>query len=120
MRTVPLLQKHFQIFSGVPLNMALGIAAFIRFMQPDKNSANKHGGKYREIHYPIQDDKAGLLAEKWLGGEIANCLQDSRIFGADLSVFPGLEASVNEFLQVLEEDSPLEAIRSILAKKTVA
>ncbi|MEO8172336.1 MAG: altronate oxidoreductase, partial [Sediminibacterium sp.] len=74
--------------------------------------------------YRIQDDKAALLFDKWERNAVEQVvpatLQDKNIFGADLTSFPGFEEAVSRNLELLLQSGAKNALRSILAKKSVA
>ena len=119
MRTVPLVDKHYAHFHNTPELMALGFAAFLLFMRSEKKTDNRFYGKINGTEYPINDDKAQNLFDKWQQGEIEKCLGDTAIFGIDLSLFPGFADAVNHYLRLLQQDGVVNTVRSILAKKTV-
>ena len=99
--------------------MALGFAAFLLFMRSEKKTDNRFYGKINGTEYPINDDKAQNLFDKWQQGEIEKCLADTAIFGIDLSLFPGFADAVNHYLGLLQQDGVVNTVRSILTKKTV-
>ena len=120
MRTVPLVEKHYEQNTTAPELMALGFAAFLLFMRSEKKADSQFYGSCNSKEYRIQDDKASLVYDKWQSGEIENSLQDTNIFGADLSRFPGFAEAVNRWLELLERSGAVNTLRSILAKKSVA
>lgn len=124
MRTVPLVEKNFEDGKEVPELMALGFAAFLLFMRSKMEMDKQYYGENNGSAYRIQDDKATLLNELWQTnqpGEIVNlALQNTNIFGTDLTRFPGFAEAVNHNLELLLQSGAKNALRSILAKKTVA
>ncbi|NCI51622.1 tagaturonate reductase [Sediminibacterium roseum] len=123
MRVVPLVEKQYAAGKATPELMALGFAAFLRFM----DSQEKDGGYYgtaNGVAYRIQDDLAALLHNHWqnaANGTIAEkTLCDERVFGADLSQYPGFAAEVSRMLEMLQQHGAANTLRSIFAKKTVA
>jgi tagaturonate reductase len=124
MRTVPLVEKHYAINNETPNLMALGFAAFLLFMRSTIGADNLFYGENNGATYRIQDDKANLLHDQWMANGIntiaANTLQDRTIFGIDLNQYPGFTEAVNRNLELLVQDGAVNAVRSILAKKSVA
>jgi tagaturonate reductase len=124
MRTVPLIEKHYAGTSDAPDLMALGFAAFLLFMRSTTGADNNFYGENNGAAYRIQDDKAVLLQNHWKENSFdtitENTLQDRNIFGTDLTQYPGFAEAVNRNLQLLLQDGAVNAVRSILAKKSVA
>lgn len=124
MRVVPLVQKHFAVKQEVPVCMATGFACFLLFMRSDQQEKNQFYGKHQGKTYPIQDDKASLMHQQWQSGDlrlvVQNSLQNTDIFGQDLSVYPAFADAVWEILQLLITEGPEKTVSSILAKKVLA
>ncbi|HVW59329.1 MAG TPA: tagaturonate reductase [Puia sp.] len=91
MRNVPVLLQHYKEQDSPPRLFALGFAAYLLFMR---------GGDY-----PVNDDKAGLLAERWqqsTPAEVVNkVLSDVSLWDTDLTKLPGFAAAVDEDLNRL-------------------
>ena len=119
MRTVPLVQKHFEKYTEAPQLMALGFAAFLLFMRSEKKEDNRFYGKCNGLEYRIQDDKAALLYNKWAAGQINSAIMDRTIFGADLTQFPHFEEAVSKWLKLLAEFGAKYTLRSIFERKSV-
>ena len=102
MRTVPLIVKHYALTSVVPNAMALGVAAYILFMQTKQIKDNLFFGELNGADYSIQDDKAILLNEKWaleFPDRLVNAiLKDTAILGADIGKYPNFGQSVSKYL----------------------
>jgi len=124
MRTVPLVKEHYNETNEVPELMALGFAAFLLFMRSKMGADNHYYGESNGSTYRIQDDKASLLYHKWNSNKMdtltKNVLQDTTIFGTDLTHFPGFAEAVDRYLALLMQSGAKNALRSILAKKSVA
>ncbi|MES2374158.1 MAG: tagaturonate reductase [Bacteroidota bacterium] len=124
MRTVPLVEKNFEDGNEVPELMALGFAAFLLFMRSKMEMDKQYFGESNGSAYRIQDDKASLLYELWQTNQPAGVvnlgLQNTNIFGTDLTRFPGFAEAVNNNLELLLQSGAKNTLRSILAKKTVA
>lgn len=124
MRVVPLIEKHFAVHTAVPECMSLGLAAYLLVMRTNKRSDNKYYARVNENEFLLQDDKADLLYTHWQTHNLetiaGSCLQDKALFGADLTVFPGFEEAVTRSLFLIYSSGAGNAVRSILAKKSVA
>ena len=124
MRTVPLLEKHYALTHEVPELMALGFSAYILFMKSVKKTDNTFYGEYNGVNYRIQDDKAELLYTIWQSGSIDSVvvliLSDVRIFGSDLTRYPGFSDTVNLYLTYLMQNGAVKTLQSLAAKKSVA
>jgi tagaturonate reductase len=124
MRTVPLVEKHYSQNEDVPQLMALGFAAFLLFMRSKPGADHKFYGESNGTAYAIQDDKAVLVHNEWqkqVSGTVAeNSLKNKEIFGTDLTKYPGFAEEVNRQLTLLIQSGAMNALRSILAKKSVA
>ncbi len=119
MRVAPLIEKHYTRNHEAPELMALGFAAYLLFMRSEKRTDGYYG-KCNGADYRITDDKASLLYSKWQSDQVINSLHDTAIFGADLSQYPGFAEAVNRYLILLTRSGAANALRSILAKKSVA
>lgn len=123
MRVAPLVQRYYAQFGEAPPLMALGFAAFLRFMK-SKREGDHYAGFVNERSYTLQDDKASLLSEKWSAsgdtGIVADALGDPSVFGSDLLQYPGFAEEVNQSMEMLKQSGAANTLRSILAKKTVA
>ena len=116
MRNVPILLKHYENSTEPPALFALGFAAFIRFMKSEKRGSD-YIGAIDGKEYLIQDDKASYLSELWQnhGDHITTAvLKDQSIWGTDLTVLPGFEASVSHHLQVISSQGIRAALQSVL------
>ena len=121
MRTVPLLEKHYALTHEVPELMALGFSAYILFMKSVKKTDNTFYGEYNGVNYRIQDDKAEILYTIWQSGSIDSVvvliLSDVRIFGSDLTRYPGFSDTVNLYLTSLTQNGTVKTLQSVAAKK---
>jgi tagaturonate reductase len=121
MRTIPLVKKHFTLHQYVPSLMALGVAAFILFMRVQKQTGTHYFGEVNGETYPIQDDKAILLYEKWNKEQTATLvteiLKDTSIFEEDISECPGFAETVNGYLSLLMEQGASACLHAVITKK---
>jgi len=124
MRIVPVLLQYYQRFNTVPQYMALGFAAYILFMKAVKEKDGNYFGERNGVSYPIKDDKAAQLYEKWrkaAPGSIARTvLQDSHLWGQDLCALPGFADAVQERLDDIIERGMTAVLKSPAPQKITA
>ncbi|OAQ39040.1 altronate oxidoreductase, partial [Pedobacter psychrophilus] len=119
MRVVPILQNYFKLYHNVPDFIALGFAAYIRFMKPFNTKNNKYFGKINNQEYLINDSKAACLSKLWSNKpkEIVNAiLSDDTLWGADLTTLPSFEEAVNNYLKLMENQV---SIKQLMIKESV-
>lgn len=118
MRNVPALLKYYDTRKSVPAHMALGFAAHILFMRCEKNNEGKYAGKLNDSTYIINDDQAGVYAERWkrlpAADVVHETLADLSLWGYDLSALPGFEKAVLENLQLIIDNGALAAINKTI------
>lgn len=117
MRVVPVLLNYVEQFQAVPDLMALGFAAYIRFMKPFSNNGDKYYGFANGVKYLINDTKAEYVANLWNkneAGVVEAILSDTLLWGVELSALPGFSKAVNNYLQAM--DSP-QQIKEIIKKE---
>ncbi|SJZ36863.1 tagaturonate reductase [Sediminibacterium ginsengisoli] len=118
MRNVPLLKKYYAQSGSVPERMAIGFAAYLRFMRSRLTDNNCYTGSHKGTDYQIQDDKAGILHQAWsttgnIQEYVAAVLNDETLWGCRLSELPGFEAAVTACFSQLEEND----VTSVITKK---
>lgn len=106
MRCIPILLSHYKRTTKVPRCIALGMAAYILFMNSHRGEDGKYTGTILDVPYPINDDKASLLNEHWQKGNAAlvihSVLSDEGLWGTNLSKLPEFEKNVFGALQLLK------------------
>ncbi len=124
MRVVPVLLQHYRQQDAVPENMATGFAAYIYFMKAVKEEDGKYYGNFNDNYYHINDAKAAYFYEKWQSTAAAqmavSVLQDTSLWGADLSALPGFSAAVQEKLNDIIETGMAAVIDPLHSKKSIA
>jgi tagaturonate reductase len=118
MRVLPVLLSYFEIFKTVPELMAIGFAAYIRFIKPSRNVNGKYYGEINGQEYLINDAMAEHLSNLWT--EHANdivkaVLSDAVLWGDDLSVLPGFSKAVGNYLKSMDDS---QAIKEIINTET--
>ena len=124
MRNVPVLVKYYQEHESAPQCIALGFAAYILFMKPAKQEGKSVYGQVNNVTYQIQDDQAAYVAGLWQthngNGIVAAVLQDTHLWGIDLSQFAGFSVAVNEHLQSLVSMGGRRALTIFQQNKVLA
>jgi tagaturonate reductase len=105
MRVIPLLLNYYKLKNKVPACIALGFAAFIRFMHVKAEDEGQYTGTINGEEYKVTDSQAAYFAKAWENGDsnvvIENILKNKDLWDADLSTLPGFTAAVIEqFSQV--------------------
>jgi tagaturonate reductase len=102
MRVTPLLLNHYKLKDTAPEFMALGFAAFIRFMKVKANNNGQYTGTINGEEYTVTDSQAKFFAKVWESSDndiiIKSILENKILWDADLSILPGfLDAVVKQF-----------------------
>lgn len=120
MRVVPLLLNHYKKNTQVPVYMALGFAAYVAFMQVQKEQNGKFFGEHNGADYPVNDDQADYFyvhknsssPEIW----IHTVLSNTELWGTDLTLLPGFEAAVQQNYNVIIAEGVLAATQHLSAE----
>jgi len=98
--------------------MSFGFAAYLLFMRCKKSETGKYSGILENKVYVINDDYAGLYADRWEKMDVETLvhetLKDSSFWGHDLSVLPGFEKSVTDHLKLLMQSGMRPALERII------
>jgi len=98
MRVVPLIVNHYKQTDEVPACMALGFAAFIRFMKVEQLADGSFHGSINGSGYIVTDSQAKYFCEVWKLNNVnevaATILSDKDLWGTDLAILPGFKAAV--------------------------
>lgn len=119
MRVLPLLLNHYKQSNHVPELMALGFAAFIRFMKVNKNDA-KFTGELNGEAYTVTDSQADIFYKAWTNADaqqaVKNVLTDKALWDTDLTQLPGFAGAVTRNLELIEAQGALEVLENTEAK----
>jgi tagaturonate reductase len=119
-RVIPLLLNHYKSHSIVPEHLALGFAAFIRFMKCSRNDEGKYTGNSQGVDYIITDSQADIFCEAWQKDDLHDVaytlLSNSILWDADLCQLPGFKEAVLKHLQQVVA----VGTKQILAKEVAA
>lgn len=102
MRVIPLLLHHYKHNDQAPQLMALGFAAYIRFMKVEKQADGNFTGSVSGCNYTITDSHAEYFSIAWAGGHplkaTAEILSNRELWDVDLTLLPGFQEAVSESL----------------------
>jgi tagaturonate reductase len=100
-RVLPVLKEYYERYQTVPENVAIGFAAYLFFVRPATHEHGEYFSEYKGIKYPLQDENAGKLIEKWKFStdySIPEILKSTEIWGEDLTLLPGFADAVQHYL----------------------
>jgi tagaturonate reductase len=106
MRVVPILLNHYKRFQTVPANMALGFAAFLRFLKVEQQNDGSFKGNINGKDYNVTDSQAAYFCDIWkladIGTVVKTVLENRDLWEADLSELPGFSEAVTAKLNEIE------------------
>jgi len=116
MRNVALLEKWYKKNLVPPQHIALGFAAYIKFM----DTAEQDGAYVQEINgqkIVLQDEFAPILFNYWKNGNtvVHDVLRDDSLWGSDLTHYPEFEATVKHYLEEINTVGVLKTIENLKA-----
>lgn len=119
MRNVPNVLNHYAKNNTPPKLMALGFAAYIRFMQSDVNEQGQYTGQANGKTFIINDDKARLLHMHYRREEkramVYEILSDEMLWGMDMTkLFEFADFVSKYFYGITEAGNVKNYINSIL------
>ena len=121
MRVVPVLLQHYQQSDKVPARIALGFAAYLRFMQVGKEKGGKYFGEANGATYPINDDLAhyfyGIKNSIPADIQVYTILNNTELWGTDLTLLPGFLSAVEQFYMAIASEGALKAIDGLSPAK---
>jgi len=102
MRVLPLLLNYYKLKNAVPNYMALGFAAFIRFMKVKPNDGVAYAGSLNNKTYTVTDSNVAIFSKAWDAEDthvvVENILSNKELWDTDLSILPGFKYAVTENL----------------------
>ena len=103
--------------------MALGFAAFLLFMKATRNASGELYGEANKKSYPIKDDNAATIADKWnqssLETFVHDILADENLWECDLSIMPGFAETLLTMIISLQREGALAVLEEICHRRTV-
>jgi len=120
MRNMPLIRKYYSQKNEVPPLITLGMAAYIVFMNTTKEGAD-YVAKVNGKTYPVQDEFAGILYQYWQNPETAidNILGDSRLWDKNLNDYPGFNAAIKNYVELLQNTGAKETLSNLHSERTI-
>jgi len=120
MRNMPLIRRYYALKNEVPQLTALGIAAYILFMNVEKNGEN-YTANFNGNSFPIQDEFAEVLYEYWKTPEevVDLTLGDRRLWDKNLNNYPGFNAAVKNYIELLKNKGAKQTLNALHAERTV-
>lgn len=121
LRNMPTLVRYYQESDhghqkGVPRHFALGFAAYLLFMRATTRQGDVWYGERKGELYPIYDPQAPYFADVWAHlapTELTQAvLQNTMLWGQDLSVLPGFADAVATYLNQLLETGALATLNA--------
>jgi tagaturonate reductase len=127
-RNVKTLQRYYRKFNTVPPLMALGFAAYLRFMRVVREESGNYFGEIETnagvITYPIRDAQAAYFQARWQGvvqtdtdsvrALVLAVLADEARWTANLTALPGFADAVAANLSDLLTNGPATTLKAIL------
>lgn len=109
MRVIPVLLQYAKELKALPNLIAIGFAAYIRFMKVESQKGNEFFGSSRGVKYLINDTKVAHLADLWSkypqNQIVEAVLSDTVLWGENLTEIQGFSKAVNKYLEALERDN---------------
>lgn len=107
MRNVPTLLHYYRQLNVTPRYVTIGFAAYLLFMRATHQQDDTWYGERNGETYPIYDDQASYFAGLWARltpQELTTTvLQNTSLWGQDLTQLPGFAAAVASHLAQLVE-----------------
>lgn len=120
MRNMPLIRKYYSQKNEVPPLIALGLSAYIIFMNTTKDGAN-YVANINGKAYPLQDEFAEILHGYWQNPETAidNILGDRRLWDKNLNNYPGFNAAIKNYVDLLQNTGAKETLSNLHSERTI-
>jgi tagaturonate reductase len=123
LRVIPVLLRYYEVKGQAPALMALGFAAYLRFMRGVEADNGKYYGRLQDQAYPINDDQAAWFYQLWQQAPdrlVDTVLQNQDLWGLDLTTLPGFAQAVKKNLTLIEQEGVRNALRNLEVKQISA
>ncbi|MGV3639216.1 MAG: tagaturonate reductase [Adhaeribacter sp.] len=123
LRVIPVLFRYYERFGQAPGRIALGFAAYLRFMSSLQEQQGRYLATIQGQTYPVQDEQAayfqGLasLSPEQLADAV---LQNQQLWGQDLSALPGFAGEVKNMLNTIDRLGARQALREVAESQASA
>ncbi|MGJ7030280.1 tagaturonate reductase [Niabella hirudinis] len=116
-RDIPLIEDFYKEERKGPTAIALGFAAYLLFMKSRKEG-DQYVGTANGKAYTLNDDKAGILSQKWAEHPetdklVDAVLADTTLWNEDLTLVPGFAEAVKQQLRFLTGSGAQAALQNI-------
>lgn len=120
LRNMPLIRRYYALRNEVPQLTALGVAAYIVFMNVTKDGDNYIANANGQA-YPTQDEFAETLYNYWKDPEtvVDNTLGDRRLWDKNLNNYPGFNAAVKSYVDLLQTKGANETLSNLQSERTI-
>ncbi|GGI23145.1 tagaturonate reductase [Pedobacter mendelii] len=120
MRNMPLIRKYYSQKNQVPPLIALGLAAYIIFMNTTKDGEN-YVASANGKKYPVQDEFAEILYKYWQNPETAidNILGDRRLWDKNLNNYPGFNQAIKNNVVLLQSIGAKETMTNLHTERII-
>lgn len=120
MRVLPLLLNHYKNSSTAPELIALGFAAFLRFMKVTPDGSGKFVGNLNGNVYPVTDANAEIFYNAWTSNDaktvVENVLKNTTLWDTDLTQLPGFRDAVAKKLETIIYSGALRVLENMHIK----
>lgn len=124
MRNLPLLQRHYELNSNVPMHMATGFAAFLLYMKVTRKNGKKYYGERKGEEYEIRDDEAGYFQQAWENASPAGLtekvMNNEELWEMNLAQLPGFMTAVQDQLQKMIQHGVLNTVEQLESIKATS
>jgi tagaturonate reductase len=121
MRNVPLLLKHYEQHTGVPVYMALGFAAYLLFMKYEPAENGMYNGVMNGKMYPVQDEQANYYCQIWKENSLIDIpkkiLSNQDLWGKDISGLSGFADAVTFYMKSISGRGVMETLKELQLNK---
>jgi tagaturonate reductase len=121
MRNVPLLLNYYSERKEVPQLMAIGFAAYLRFMKPVKEESGKFFGEMNGDFYLIDDVNASYFQSVWDNNDVnavaQTVLSNKSLWTTDLTALTGFPKAVADYLQQIAAGNIQSVLKDFQTKK---
>ncbi|HLT88137.1 MAG TPA: tagaturonate reductase [Sphingobacterium sp.] len=117
MRNVALLEKWYKKNLLPPQHIALGFAAYIKFMDT-KEQDGQYAQEINGQKIVLQDEFASALFNYWKNKQtvVHDVLHDDSLWGKDLTTYPEFESTVKQYLDEMNANGVLKTIEKLNAE----
>jgi len=115
MRVIPILLNYYKVHHSVPANMALGFAAYLRFMKVEQKEDGTYHGSINDREYTVTDSQSAYFCMIWKSSDVNSIVEavfkNKELWDADLTELPGFTAAViNKLSKIIKDGALLTAV----------